>query len=543
MVCNTMFYGINVYDTEDQLEIWKFSVSSSHVITGIESSLIAFMVNVLIITLFRNVSPCPDQSVKQDQMKSEVNPSLNEESRPVMLEENVSGPSSVTEQIPVITDIQNISESVSNETTKLQTGNSSSYQWWFGQDKHSIKSAHRSFWENHGNEECSLPQGCCLDLSDQFILYRTVWVNIWLQTKFGWLLSVVTAVFHSLIIIQPLMSVTYAILLAWMVKKPPVLMDRNDNTALERGEAYVSSSVQQMLLRKKENKSEDISAEPLSKEAHEKLKTLWIKQKLILKLIKEVSVYVLFAVATFIAVHGHRSPLAYYGTKTAKDVFVRGHYTHSMPLKNVRNFKDVITFINHTLIPSLHMDHRYNKDNINSLGFTVDCVSKLVGVPRLRQLRVKPVLHSGNSDVEDVLGKYSLSYSWNNEDTTDYLIGWKTARNTNEIERTAVNPWIWQSSKELSTLPTTGKDKAASILDDVTSKLIEEGNSKSISSKEFLDVSKVHPVYDDRGFPSGHFNSVIAQKSMSDAYSILTERSLHSPHSSCLKYAISKHEI
>ncbi|XP_076352109.1 polycystin-2-like [Tachypleus tridentatus] len=127
-----------------------------------------------------------------------------------------------------------------------------------------------------------------------------------------------------------------------------------------------------------------------------------------------------------------------------------------MPLKNVRNFKDVITFINHTLIPSLHMDHRYNKDNINSLGFTVDCVSKLVGVPRLRQLRVKPVLRSGNSDVEDVLGKYSLSYSWNNEDTTDYLIGWKTARNTNEIERTAVNPWIWQSSKELSTLPTTG---------------------------------------------------------------------------------------
>ncbi|XP_022250998.1 polycystic kidney disease protein 1-like 2 [Limulus polyphemus] len=380
MLCNIMFYGINVYDIEDQLEIRNFNVSLSHIVIGLESSLIAFLLNVLIIILFRNVSPCPDRGKKQDQIKLEINPRLDEERKTVITEENVSDLSLVTEKTPVITDMQNVTKSVSNEKTQLRTTTSTSYQWWIGLYKDSIKPAHQSFWEDCDNEKCNLPQGWLhsvpvvnyliygadqdtTKINDTIEIPTHPYLSWWFiyiiwplailtlvtssfftilygltygyKRSLEWLLSVVTALFHSFIIIQPLMSITFAVLLAWIIKKSPVLMDRNDNTALQSDEVYVTPSVQQMLSRKKENKLEDIPAEPLSKETHEKLKKLWIKQKFILKIIREVLVYVLFAVATFIAVHGHRSPLAYYGTKTAKDVFIRGHYTHSMPLKNV----------------------------------------------------------------------------------------------------------------------------------------------------------------------------------------------------------------
>ena len=67
MLTNIMFYGIPTNDPEDQAGVGGITISLSSIIIGIESSLIMFPVNLLILQLFLKVKPRPRNHMVKDQ--------------------------------------------------------------------------------------------------------------------------------------------------------------------------------------------------------------------------------------------------------------------------------------------------------------------------------------------------------------------------------------------------------------------------------------------------------------------------------------------
>ncbi|XP_013390791.1 polycystic kidney disease protein 1-like 2 [Lingula anatina] len=68
MLTNIMFYGIPTDDPEDQYQVADFQFSLSDIIIGIESGMLMFPVNLVIVQLFRMCAPRPVSTHKEDVM-------------------------------------------------------------------------------------------------------------------------------------------------------------------------------------------------------------------------------------------------------------------------------------------------------------------------------------------------------------------------------------------------------------------------------------------------------------------------------------------
>lgn len=63
MLTSIMFHGVPTDDPEDQVKVGDFSISLSDIVIGIESGLIMFPINLIIIQLFTKLSPRPQTTV------------------------------------------------------------------------------------------------------------------------------------------------------------------------------------------------------------------------------------------------------------------------------------------------------------------------------------------------------------------------------------------------------------------------------------------------------------------------------------------------
>ena len=67
MLSNAMFYEVGGASKNDSVRIGPFSLSMSQVIIGIQSSLIVFPVNLLLVTIFRKLKAKEPKSKKYEE--------------------------------------------------------------------------------------------------------------------------------------------------------------------------------------------------------------------------------------------------------------------------------------------------------------------------------------------------------------------------------------------------------------------------------------------------------------------------------------------
>ncbi|CAM1312882.1 PKD2 (predicted) [Pycnogonum litorale] len=106
--------------------------------------------------------------------------------------------------------------------------------------------------------------------------------------------------------------------------------------------------------------------------------------------IRELVVYLIFLIILCILTFGMTSPTMYYYTKVMSELFLESPYEDTR-----NNFKgstqvfDFWRFRQYVMIPSLYPEIDYNKARINKDERYVLYENRLLGVPRLRQLRVR----------------------------------------------------------------------------------------------------------------------------------------------------------
>ena len=84
MLTNIMFHGIPVDDPEYQLDYGEFSFSLVDIVIGIESSLIVFPLNLLIILMFEHTKPKPDV-IKADEIEESIGLKIKNSFRYMMI--------------------------------------------------------------------------------------------------------------------------------------------------------------------------------------------------------------------------------------------------------------------------------------------------------------------------------------------------------------------------------------------------------------------------------------------------------------------------
>ncbi|KAG8235316.1 hypothetical protein J437_LFUL003597 [Ladona fulva] len=120
-------------------------------------------------------------------------------------------------------------------------------------------------------------------------------------------------------------------------------------------------------------------------------------------------------------------------------------------LNSLTSKADLLDFLNMTVIPTLNARVGYSGEPIQqNEGWTANFPYKLLGAPRLRQIRVKSGLCSIPMEINHVVRDKRCipSYNYYTEDKADYSIGWEKPDKLANTEGREQKPWIYHTSEE-----------------------------------------------------------------------------------------------
>uniref|UniRef100_A0A3P9A4W2 Polycystic kidney disease 1 like 2a n=1 Tax=Esox lucius TaxID=8010 RepID=A0A3P9A4W2_ESOLU len=171
----------------------------------------------------------------------------------------------------------------------------------------------------------------------------------------------------------------------------------------------------------------------------ERMKNNMIKEQKVFALIKEILTYMGFMWMLLLVAYGQRDPNAFFLTQHIRQSFSHG-------ISESMTHRDVFTWANTSLLRNLFGVYP---------GFITDGNSKLVGNARLRQVRVQKnscgVAHSMRQAVPDC----NAPYSWEVEDMGSYGPGWNRSVSVN-TSKTLRSPWQYQTQASLRAQPIWG---------------------------------------------------------------------------------------
>ncbi|XP_069463204.1 polycystin-1-like protein 2 isoform X2 [Ambystoma mexicanum] len=141
--------------------------------------------------------------------------------------------------------------------------------------------------------------------------------------------------------------------------------------------------------------------------------------------------------------------LVAYGQRDPNSYYLNKHLEGSFTdgLQNVYSYQQFFTWANTTLISNLYGHYP---------GFVTDGNSKLVGTARIRQVRVRKDTCPIANKMKSLLTECHASYSLSAEDTSDYAEHWNlTVADTNSSDLNTA--WNYQSQSQLRSHPVWGK--------------------------------------------------------------------------------------
>ncbi|XP_013125652.2 polycystic kidney disease protein 1-like 2 isoform X2 [Oreochromis niloticus] len=253
--------------------------------------------------------------------------------------------------------------------------------------------------------------------------------------KFGkprsisWLVSMVISFFQSVLLIQPLKVLCFAIFFALVIKK----VDEEDfqNVQFERNQRNIG---EQMFVR-----YGSVYEPPPHADVERMRRNRMLEQKAF-ALIREILIYMGFLWMLLLVAHGQRDPNAFY---------LNTHITQSFCRKAPATMaiQDVFNWASTSVLSNLFGQYP---------GFITDGNSKLLGNARLRQLRVKKNSCQIAGPMLKMVPDCSAPYSWEAEDMGSYGPGWNTSVGNN-ISASISSPWTYQTHSQLRAYPVWGE--------------------------------------------------------------------------------------
>lgn len=154
--------------------------------------------------------------------------------------------------------------------------------------------------------------------------------------------------------------------------------------------------------------------------------------------LRELIIYVFFIITLCILTFGMTSSTHYYYTKVMQELFLDTQFNDVMNnFRGITTMKDFWRFTEGPMVDGLYWEKWYNNQNISAddLGY-IYYENKLLGVPRMRQLKVKNGSCQVHPDFQDEITACYDSYSKDKEDTAPF----------GRMNGTA---WIYQTEDEL----------------------------------------------------------------------------------------------
>ncbi|GFG37827.1 hypothetical protein Cfor_04928, partial [Coptotermes formosanus] len=162
----------------------------------------------------------------------------------------------------------------------------------------------------------------------------------------------------------------------------------------------------------------------------------------------DICVYLIYITTLYWIVLGTRDDLAFYSTKSVEDIIVNSNI-----FREITSGEQFISYMSEVLIPALHQKKLYNHDAIKEAGVTAVYDTRLLGVVRLRQLRVKNGSCSVALKMSELHSRCGTEFSLSNEDTKNYSISWSPFdENLFRVTRGSV-AWLYRTAWDSGTLP------------------------------------------------------------------------------------------
>ncbi|PFX27651.1 Polycystic kidney disease protein 1-like 2 [Stylophora pistillata] len=387
MLAGAMFYQFGEKQN-DTFKLGPFRLSVKQIVIGVQSALIVVPLNLLIVTIFRNIK------VPYDHMKT------------------------------------------FHESDKIS-------------DRYTA--------ESHGNKKVKTP-GCLphffvyiawllcilasLAAGAFLVFYSVQWGK---EISRQWLTSALISFFQDVALMQPIKVVAVALLLALILKKPP-----EEKTA----PSFKDSSLET-------NNNSDVKA-PTGDELVLARKNRESVVETINSVV-EILLYLLFVICLFVLVYGNRG-YSRYRLTTSLESMLKGSFEE---MDSKFAFWD---WVEAEFIPGVYDTTWYNGQQfISPEGYISTRTAFLVGMPRLRQVRVKEEypcqMGKHYSELNELFKRCIPPYSPHDEDTS--LLnqpGWVPMTNIShyhsefELSRLCPKPWRYISSKDLNTLWSYGRN-------------------------------------------------------------------------------------
>lgn len=190
---------------------------------------------------------------------------------------------------------------------------------------------------------------------------------------------------------------------------------------------------------------------PLSLYKYEQKKTLEMSKEYIKSLLIDFFYFFAFAIAMFYLVLIATDSKLVYSYKDMEEMVRSGLFTRSTDLDSIEKDNDIYDYLLDTLILALHPIHWYGSWYVIDPGLTVDFNTRLLGVARLRQLRVK----------KDSCSVPKEMWFLDNSCDPDYTIfndgGFDIVQNKSHGKIKTSDIWEKKTATETGSTPTMGK--------------------------------------------------------------------------------------
>ncbi|XP_068681978.1 polycystin-1-like protein 2 isoform X4 [Montipora foliosa] len=274
------------------------------------------------------------------------------------------------------------------------------------------------------------------------IFYSMMWGT---EVSNKWLTSILVSFTQDVLVIQPIKVVIVASLLALIIKKAP------EDESTKKNQSFVHNS-----------RVKGEFEEPVKPNKHdlESFRTYRKRVLTMARVIIELIFYLMFAWALMAICYGRRDTSHYWMTNGIDRLLPR--------LEKVRDVGSFWGWTESYFVPALYNLTWYNgKPFKYKDGFISDKSGYMVGMPRLRQLRVQPVtcpIAPRYAEFRETLRPCLPPYGFNNEDKTPYSMPRWQKIPANEtvlfsefaLRKMCPRPWRYHNADKLDTLPFQG---------------------------------------------------------------------------------------
>ncbi|XP_060067156.1 uncharacterized protein LOC132547416 [Ylistrum balloti] len=286
------------------------------------------------------------------------------------------------------------------------------------------------------------------------ILYSMEWGP---EKANEWLTTFLMSFFQSVIVVQPIKVFCLVAFIACVLKKPD-LSDEDpgedlNNVIAAHDEEFMAKSntaIDEIALRRKVQNSEFKPPDVKTLEEQRQLRMMELKME---EVVREIGIYALFVLILFFLSYQTRDSDSFLMAENLKTTLGSG-------FEKISTVSDYWNWLENKLIPNLYATQYSDGSEIKpwwDKRCIKDMESRRVGLPRLRQLRVKEDTCVVNPKLSTIIKHCRDEYGWTDDDAKHYLPGWvKPPKENITALREEKSPWIYQNSIQLKSAPYIG---------------------------------------------------------------------------------------